>query len=166
MALWTPDGFVDDRWTTVLEGGAIPETGAIIVPLGLWSPDLAARRDPVGVLVAAAKDAPAHLAEAAKRPLVAFAFAKFVDGRAFSYARLLRARHGFKGELRAVGDVLFDEIGMMLRCGFGTFEITNAPTLKALQAGRRPGLPLLYQPGLAPSEAPAGERPWLRKLAV
>ena len=98
-----------------------------------------ARAAPVGVALEAGADAQAHLAELADRPLVALAFAKFADGRSFSYARLLRDRHGFKGELRAVGDVLIDEIPLMLRCGFDSFEVTNAPTLRALEAGRLPG---------------------------
>ena len=55
---------------------------------------LAARKGPVGVAVAAGSDAQAHLADLADRPLIALAFAKFADGRAFSYARLLRDRHG------------------------------------------------------------------------
>ena len=96
------------------------------------------------------------------RPLVALAFDKFADGRSFSYARILRDRRQFRGELRAIGDVLIDEIPLMLRCGFDSFEVTNAPTLHALQAGRLPGSPLHYQPSSAHDEAPEGTRPWLR----
>ena len=62
----------------------------------------------------------------------------------------------FKGELRAIGDVLIDEIPLMLRCGFDSFDVTNAPTLKALEADRLPGPPLHYQPGSGGDEAPAG----------
>jgi len=167
MPLWTFCGFVDDPFTTLADQDSVPESGAVIVSLARWIREkdaLQARSAPTGVLVTAAKDAPAHLEEAATRPLVALAFAKFADGRAFSYARLLKTRHGFKGELRAVGEVLFDEIGFMRRCGFNSFDVTNGPTLKALSAGRRPGLALLYQPGLAPNETRAGPRPWLRTL--
>jgi uncharacterized protein (DUF934 family) len=53
----------------------------------------------------------------------------------------------------------------MLRCGFSSFEIVNAPTLRALEEGRLPHLVLAYQPGLAPGEQPAGTRPWLRRAA-
>ena len=79
---------------------------------------LDARGRPVGVEIAAGADAQEHLAEVADRPLVALEFDKFGDGRAFSYAMLLRERHGFRGDLRAIGDVLIDEIPLMLRCGF------------------------------------------------
>ena len=106
------------------------------------------------------------VAVALPRPLVALAFEKFGDGRAFSYARLLRDRYGFKAELRATGDVLIDEIPLMLRCGFDAFEATDAPTLRALEAGRLPGPAIHYQPASAAGEIPAGARPWLRASAV
>ena len=47
-------------------------------------------------------------------------FPKFTDGRAFSQAFLLRRRLGFKGEIRATGDVLIDQLLQMQRCGFDT----------------------------------------------
>ena len=52
--------------------------------------------------------------------------------------------------------MLIDEIPFMLRCGFNSFEVANAPTLKALEAGRLPGPPIHYQPGSGGDEAPAG----------
>jgi uncharacterized protein (DUF934 family) len=78
---------------------------------------------------------------------------------------LLRERFGFAGELRAAGDVLLDEIPLMLRCGFDSFEVVNEPTLRALKRGHLPGVSLFYQPSVAPHEAPAGTRPWLRRRA-
>jgi len=48
-------------------------------------------------------------------------FPKFTDGRGYSIARLLRERHGYQGELRAVGDVLRDQIFYLARCGFDAF---------------------------------------------
>jgi uncharacterized protein (DUF934 family) len=163
MVLWRREGFAEDAWVFLADDAPTPETGAIVVSLKRWLAEreaLASRNSPVGVAVEAGADAQAHLAELAERPLVALAFAKFADGRAFSYARLLRDRYGFKGELRAVGDVLIDEIPLMLRCGYDSFDITNAPTLKALEAGRLPGPPIHYQPGSGGDEAPAGVRPW------
>ncbi len=77
----------------------------------------------------------------------------------------MRDRYGFKGELRAIGDVLIDEIPLMLRCGFDSFEVSNPPTLSALSAGRLPGPPIHYQPGSGGGERPAGSRPWLRASA-
>ena len=169
MALWSESGFLEDRYQRIdaLEGA--PLAGAALVPWALWKQEhaaLTARFQSVGVEVAAGKDALGELHELLDRPMIALSYAKFADGRAFSYSRLLRTRLGYKGEIRAVGDVLFDEIGFMVRCGFDTFEVKDAPTLRALHAGKRPGVPLLYQPGLAPGETPAAGRPWTRSLAV
>ena len=165
MALWRNGAFAENIWTAVAEDQPTPASGAILVSLARWRGEraLIGRADPVGVEVSAGNDALEHLAEVADRPLVALRFDKFADGRAFSYAILLRERHGFKGELRAVGDVLLDEIPLMFRCGFTSFEIANAPTLRALEQGRLPHFVLAYQPGLAPGEAHTGTRPWLRR---
>jgi phosphoadenosine phosphosulfate reductase len=166
MALWRDGAFAENSWTTLVDDAPAPPSGAILVSLSRWRQEreaLADRADFVGVEIVAGKDALEHLAEVADRPLVALRFDKFADGRAFSYAILLRERHGFKGDLRAVGDVLLDELPLMLRCGFTSFEIVNAPTLRALEEGRLPHVVLAYQPSFAPGEAPAGTRPWLRR---
>lgn len=92
--------------------------------------------------------------------VIAIDFPKFADGRGFSHAaRLVRA--GFKGEIRAVGDVLIDEIPLMRRVGFTAFEVKNETTRRYLSEGRDPSPRLHYQPGALP-EPPAGTRPWLR----
>jgi len=61
--------------------------------------------------------------------LVALAFPKFRDGRAYSAASLLRERYKFAGEVRAVGDVLRDQALLMLRCGFDAFEPADGATV-------------------------------------
>ncbi len=168
MALWRDGGFADDQWTTLDDSAPTPERGAIVVTFARWRAEkaaLEARADPVGVAIAAGKDAVAELGEAAERPLVALKFDKFADCRAFSYAELLRERHGFSGDLRATGDVLLDEIALMQRCGFTSFEVTDANTLRALKEGRLPKGALFYQPALGFHEAPAGPRPRLRRAA-
>jgi uncharacterized protein (DUF934 family) len=165
MALWREGGFAQNLWSQVADDAALPE-GAALVSLARWRRErdgLRARTAPVGVEISAGKDALEHLVDAVDRPLVALRFDKFGDGRAFSYAILLRERHGFSGELRAVGDVLLDEIPLMLRCGFTSFEVVNAPTLRALEEGRLPKVTLAYQRGLRVGEAPVGPRPWTRK---
>ena len=96
--------------------------------------------------------------------LIAVAFPRFTDGRGYSMAWLLRARFGYRNELRATGDVLFDEMQLMTRCGFDTFDIEDAETLRLLGEGRRPAFDRFYQPGLEP-EIPEGTRPWARRPA-
>jgi uncharacterized protein (DUF934 family) len=57
--------------------------------------------------------------------LVALEFPKFRDGRAFSWARMLRTRLSFKGEIRAVGDFLYDQINYQHRVGFDAWEVPD-----------------------------------------
>jgi uncharacterized protein (DUF934 family) len=164
MPLWRREGFVEDDWVVLDDEAPAPAEGAIVVSLKRWLIErdaLVSRAAPVGVALEAGADAQTHLADLADRPLIALAFAKFADGRSFSYARLLRDRHRFSGELRAIGEVLIDEIPLMLRCGFDSFEVTNAPTLHTLERGHLPGSPLHYQPGSATDETPDGP-PWRR----
>jgi uncharacterized protein (DUF934 family) len=70
--------------------------------------------------------------------LIALNFPKFSDGRAFSTARLLREKFGYRGELRAVGNVLSDQIPFMRRVGFDAFGVSHAPTRRALGAASWP----------------------------
>ena len=57
--------------------------------------------------------------------LVAVKFPKFVDGRGFSTARLLRERYNFHGELRAIGEFIRDQLYLLQRCGFNAFQFSN-----------------------------------------
>ena len=54
--------------------------------------------------------------------LIALVFPSFKDGRAYSQARLLREQYGFRGELRATGNVLRDQFLFLVRAGFDSFE--------------------------------------------
>lgn len=75
-------------------------------------------------LVLEASDDPALVAGAlGEARVVAVRFPKFGDGRAYSIARLLRERYGYKGELRAVGEVGRDHLYYMEQCGFDAFEL-------------------------------------------
>jgi phosphoadenosine phosphosulfate reductase len=95
---------------------------------------------------------------------IAVSFPAFTDGRGYSTARLLRERFGFKGELRAVGDVLQDQIPHMQRCGFDALVVTHEPTRRALLENHLPEMALFYQPvGLR--EVPLGTRPFLRRVS-
>jgi uncharacterized protein (DUF934 family) len=56
-------------------------------------------------------------------PVIAINFPKFIDGRGYSIARYVRERLGYTGELRAIGDVLLDQLFFLKRCGFSTFAL-------------------------------------------
>ena len=161
MPLWRDGAFAEDDWTHVADDAGLPE-GRVIVSLARFRRE--GSRADVGVSLKAGPDALSALAELSRQPLIALDFAAFGDGRAFSYAILLRERLGFRGELRAVGDVLIDEIPLMLRTGFNAFEVSNEASLRALREGGPPRFPLAYQPGLA-AETREPSRPWARRLA-
>ena len=75
-------------------------------------------------MVVQGDDDPQALAADLERiPLVAIQFARFNDGRGYSIARLLRQRYGYRGELRAIGDVLRDQLFYMKRVGFDAFAL-------------------------------------------
>ncbi len=124
-----------DTWTHVAEGAPLPASGNLIVPLTFWIADHAALANRVGKTGVWLKgsDDPAQLdavRELAKLPLIAVEFAQFVDGRGFSIGRLLRERYGFKGELRAFGEVIRDTIPYLARCGFNAFVLKEGKSLE------------------------------------
>ncbi len=98
----------------------------VLIPLALWREQRgrwANARGSFGVVLQATDD-PASLAPALDSiPLIAIQFARFSDGRGYSIARLLRSRYGYRGELRAIGDVLRDQLFYLKRVGFDAFEL-------------------------------------------
>lgn len=164
MALWKNGRFEADAYTLVGDADALPD-GAIIVSLKRFlaeKEDLAARNTPLGVLLQPADKIELLAGDIPSLPVLALAFPKFGDGRAFSLARIARERYGFKGELRAVGDILFDRVAYMIRCGFDALDITNAPTVAALEAGKVPVSHEHYQPTGGDKAKADALKPWRR----
>lgn len=126
MALVRNDALVDDPYVAVSAGADLPPEGPVLVDLETWErarSELLARDAAVGVRLRS-DQSPELLAEDLDEiDLVALEFPAFRDGRAYSYARILRERYGFTGEIRAVGDVLMEQLHFMLRTGFDAFEI-------------------------------------------
>jgi len=149
----------EDRWTLVREAEAALPAGAAIIPLATWKTQrqaLLARGD-IGVWLAPADD-PADLAtDVAQLPLVAVDFPQFADGRGYSTARLLRQRYGFKGELRAIGDVQRDQLAYLVQCGFDAFAIRDGKDAREALAGLAD-----FSDGYQLTEA---RLPWFRRRA-
>ncbi len=128
MALIKDGQPVRDPWIALPDDVELPSSGPVIVSLSRWQTErgaLSERADPVGVRLAS-HQAASDIASGLNRiALVALEFPTFRDGRAYSTARLLRERYGFAGELRAVGNVLRDQLLFMHRCGFDAFEIAS-----------------------------------------
>ncbi|MHB2168902.1 DUF934 domain-containing protein [Alsobacter sp. R-9] len=166
MALFGRDGFGEDAFIPVPDGEPVPTDRPAIVSKTRWlaqRDQLGARNAPLGLMLEAGEDLDGIEADVGRFALVALRFPRYTDGRAYSTARLLRERHAFAGELRAVGDVLHDQIPFMRRCGFDSFEITHEPTIRALREGRVRGVAHHYQPAAVPETAP-GPR-WRRVRA-
>jgi phosphoadenosine phosphosulfate reductase len=119
---------------------------------------------PLGLLVAPGDRVEAVGDDLGRFASVAVAFPAFTDGRGYSSVRLLVERYGFSGEIRAVGDVLADQVPLMRRCGVNAFVVTHAPTRRALEEGRLATVNLFYQP-VGTTEVPVGTRPFLRQAA-
>lgn len=125
----------------------VPDAGDVIVPLAVWlerRDALLARAGRTGVWLDSKEGPEAIVADLGLLPLVAVNFPVFGDGRGFSTARLLRERHSYQGELRAVGDVLRDQLLYMERCGFDSFALREDQDVgEALTAFNE--LPATYQ---------------------
>jgi uncharacterized protein (DUF934 family) len=112
--------------------------GPVLVPLASWLKDraeLLARREPIGVWLAPGDDAAAIADDLDRFAVVAVQFPKFTDGRGYSTAALLRTRYGYRGELRAFGDLGRDQLFYLVRCGFDAFKLApHHDTAAALAA--------------------------------
>lgn len=100
--------------------------GPVLVPLASWlqhRAELLARREPIGVWLAPGDDPAALAPDLGLLSLVAVHFPKLADGRGYSTAALLRTRYGYRGELRAFGDLGRDQLFYLTRCGFDAFKL-------------------------------------------
>lgn len=134
------DGTVtDDRWQLVEpsdEGEIELPDGPAIVPLAWWleNRDRLVGREDIGVWFDSS-DEPEILGEECQAlPIIAVNFPMFTDGRGYSIARLLRERYHYPNELRAIGDVLLDQLFFMKRCGFDTFKLRADKDISKAQA--------------------------------
>ena len=116
---------IEDRWTLFEDGTTWNGEPAALVPLAtaLAQPQRLRAAGPAGVWLSPADEPAEAVALFDSIELIAVQFPKFGDGRGFSTAALLRNRHGWRGELRAIGDVLRDQLYFMKRVGFDSFAV-------------------------------------------
>jgi uncharacterized protein (DUF934 family) len=129
MPLLKDGKITEDVWAPVEDGQDLPESGPVLVSLARLKAEhesLLAGNHSVGVKLANSDD-PADIAQWLDRiSLVALDFPKYTDGRALSQAQLLRRRYGYTGEVRATGQVLRDQLRLMIRTGFDAMVIDEA----------------------------------------
>lgn len=162
--IWNETGFVtDDPWIIETEETKAGSNERALLGLEEFLATVAGTdATGLGVLINPADDVRQLEGNLDRLALVAVVFPAFNDGRAFSHASLLRARLGFAGEVRAVGDVLIDQIPLMLRCGIDSFAVSNATALKRLAENRLPGIANHYQPTARPAQD-VGSYSWRRR---
>jgi uncharacterized protein (DUF934 family) len=143
---------VADEWKTLtLAEGDTPQNvrlpvGPVLVPLSVWK----ARRAelihreyehgwPLGVWLAAEEGPEAIEHDIDDFTVIAVEFDKFSDGKSYSTARLLRERYGYKGELRAIGDVPRDRLTYHHEVGFDAFAVSGIRNVNRNNVAVQPG---------------------------
>jgi uncharacterized protein (DUF934 family) len=139
---------VEDLYVRALDDAPIPDGVPVLVPGARFladAGDLVARDAPIGVLWPNDKRVAELEPWLGDLSLIALVFPKFRDGRAYSQARLLRERYGYRCELRAIGEVLRDQFQFLLRAGFDSFEVKKPADARVFaEAASR--FSVFYQP--------------------
>jgi len=165
--LWKDGAFIADPFHEWTEGSDPATASYKHVPLPVFLANreaFLATQHPLGLLVVPGDNIEQVEADLSRFASVAIRFPAFSDGRGYSTARLLAERYKYAGEIRAVGDVLQDQIPLMRRCGFNAFVVTHEPTRQALVENRLPEVAVFYQP-VGATEIPLGTRPFLRRVS-
>lgn len=137
-----------DPFERVEGDSELPNGTGVIVDLGRWQrdrQDLIGRAGGVGVELSAGESPELIAADLEHLAVVALDFPAFNDGRAFSSARLLRERYHYEGEIRAVGDVLLEQLHFMSRVGFNSFQIDSEDPSQDWETAQA-DMQLWYQP--------------------
>jgi len=149
MPLLKNNAFVADEFITLSDEALLPVSGKVIVSLKRFLSSLdeiSKSQATIGVRLTNTDKAEALLPSFSKIMLIVLPFPAFADGRAYSIARQLRLE-GYRGELRAEGNVLLDQLQLMLQVGFNSFEVTERFPLADWQAASK-RMSLAYQRGL------------------
>jgi uncharacterized protein (DUF934 family) len=151
---------VIDDWQHLDDAASVPATGKVIVSCARWQSEkefLRLRRGgSIGIRIGGDQVLDALVPDLPELGLIALEFALFRDGRCLSHARVLREQLGYQGELRAIGDVLRDQMFYMQRVGINAFEPrADRPIEEALNGLR--DFSAAYQPA-ADGWAPAWRR--------
>ena len=133
MALIKNRKSAQDSWQRLDPAAAeVITPGDVLVPLEVWKTrrdELLGRGGRTGVILEGS-DEPGEIEDDLQHlALIAVEFPKLGDGRGYSTARLLRERYGWRGELRAIGDVQRDQLAFLQRCGFDALELRDGEDL-------------------------------------
>ncbi len=147
MPLIEDGKLIEDRWVSVADDAELPADGPAVVSLDKWLEDrdnLGKRNTPLGIRLKAGQSPDLIADDLGRFDVIALEFPVFTDGRAYSYARTLRERYAYAGQVRAVGNVLRDQYFFMRRCGFDAFEVADGTRIEDwLESDRE--ISVLYQ---------------------
>ena len=165
MAIFKGHGFVEDEWVVAADDTAMP-AGKTVVSKARFVAEreaFTARNAPLGLILRSGETLDGLEDDIERFGLIVLDIPKYTDGRSYSTARLLRERYKYRGELRATGDVLRDQIMFLHRVGFDAFDVTHEGTIAALRDGKIKLVHKHYQAASREDqEAAPGPRPWLR----
>jgi len=119
---------VDDSWTILADDTQSLPDGDLLLSFAQWqtfSNQIEAHKGNVGVVIEGNAEIEDIIEPLLNLPLIAINFPKFADGRGFSLASLLRDRYNYRGEIRAVGGFIRDQLYLLNRCGFNAFKFTE-----------------------------------------
>ena len=139
-----------DKWILIDKDRDYPTENVnagdyVILPLQLWSENRDQQTDKIGVWLDSDDTVEALEGQCEHLPIIAINFPTFADGRGYSLARQLRDKLGFSGELRAIGDVLKDQLFYYQRSGFSSFMIREDRPAEQAITGLS-DFSLVYQP--------------------
>jgi len=167
MPLWKNGTFVEDAWRVVPDDQPVAEGEKAVISLKRWRAEkatLGTRNAPLGLLIEPGSVWTDIGADLARFPVIVVTIPKYADGRAFSIARLLRERDGYRGEIRAAGNYIIDQVPFMMRVGIDAFETADPVLIRAFEKGEWPEVKHYLQPAFEHgTEIPAGTRPWARE---
>ena len=149
MPLLKNNVLISDTWIHAGAEDQLPEAGDVIVPFSRLLREfetLSKRSGKLGVVFTTVERAEALATFLPRLSVVVLSFPAFNDGRAYSIARQLRD-FGYRGEIRATGNVLPDQLQFMLQVGFDAFDIGERFSLEAWQSASKQ-MSLAYQRGL------------------
>ena len=167
MPLWKSGAFITDNWQVVADDQPVPADAPVVLSLKRWRAEretLGQRNAPIGLQIDPGNDWHDIVADLPRIPLIVVTIPKYADGRAFSIARLLRERDGYRGEIRASGNYIIDQVPFMARVGIDAFLTTDPLVIAAFEKHEWPEVPHYLQPAWpGDGEVPAGTRPWIRQ---
>jgi uncharacterized protein (DUF934 family) len=158
MPLLRDGRVIDDPWRHLDDAESLPDGAPATVSLKRWTAErdaLSRRNGRLGLRLPNDAAVSALAEDIARFDLITLAFPRFTDGRAYSQARLLRGRLGFRGELRATGNVLRDQLMFMRRCGIDAFEVGDRALAENWLAALGE-FDVFYQPA-------ADSQPWIAR---